>query len=560
MSSSANIQALVSNLSQKSKHLKEELTSRDEIISKVLSKVGLNDDTPRSTNSVSPNQAKSWVSGSSRANKGKASTSQGLGASTSTPCRTNQLPSSRLASGQQKTPTRQLKTPPGQQKRAGTPKTASPTANPLQMMTRNMPKSFSSTRDALYVHIEIIWNLLELKEIPGLPHPITLTKFNSQFSDADQIARSSKNVEGTPLIPVTDIVTLKSLWLARQKIGKGIVNLEDFFVDYTQATLACLGLSIWGPDLDDSPQSLYNKACRQAALKYFWQAAAGGAYAYMNISKKYKKDLELLIPKYNHYVHFLQKKCYKREEKQVGKFCEDKEHKVIGRERDRLRDTRLKFALAQKLPKQYQKIISNVSAHSNNECNSKKGLYIIKTLKFRSENTTKFFCRLDADMLVSDELEQKHVQRRKREPAVPPKPLLFPKPPKGLPLDFYDPAWFNNLLTQKRIDVANTRAVAFLPDASKSLQGKKLPAEKLLDKQFTKHYFDKLLEPYDLTHEIENEEEEDTSDTENDSSYFGEEINFNDTSGDSEPDDNNYENLENPDDAMECADKDIEYN
>ena len=139
MSSNADIHALVSTLSQQSKHLKEELASRDELISKLLSTVVLNDNTPDSTNSVSPSQAKSGASGSSQAKKGKASTSQGLGASTSTPCRTN----SRSASGQQKTPTRQQKTPTSQQMHAGTPKTnspktASPTANPLQMITRNV--------------------------------------------------------------------------------------------------------------------------------------------------------------------------------------------------------------------------------------------------------------------------------------------------------------------------------------------------------------------------------------------------------------------------------------
>jgi len=72
MSSNAKIQALVSTLSQQSKHLKEEFVSRDELISKLLSTVRLNDNTPDSTNSVSPNQAKSGASGSSQAKKGKA--------------------------------------------------------------------------------------------------------------------------------------------------------------------------------------------------------------------------------------------------------------------------------------------------------------------------------------------------------------------------------------------------------------------------------------------------------------------------------------------------------
>ncbi|KNZ55276.1 hypothetical protein VP01_2722g3 [Puccinia sorghi] len=275
---------------------------------------------------------------------------------------------------------------------------------------------------------------------------------------------------------------------------ESIVNLDNFFLDYTQGTLAFLGLHIWGPDLDDSPQSLYNKACRQAALKSFRQAAAGGAYAYMNISKKYAKALELLIPTYNHYVHFLQKQRYEREKKQVGKFYEDEERKVIGRARDKV-NAHLKFSLAQKLPKRYQKIISNLSSHSNNEYDSKKGLNIIKTLKFQSENATKFFHHLDAAI-------------RKQEPAVPSKPSLFPKPPR----DF--------------------RLISLIP-----------LAEKLLDKQFTKHYFDKLLNHITSLIKLKMRRIHQTLRM----------------IAAIEPDDDDFENLKNPDDAMECADKDIAY-
>ncbi|KNZ60807.1 hypothetical protein VP01_14974g1, partial [Puccinia sorghi] len=100
----------------------------------------------------------------------------------------------------------------------------------------------------------------------------------------------------------------------------------------------------------------------QAALKSFRQAAAGGAYTYMNINSKYAKDLKLLIPDYNHYVHFMQKNQYEREKKEIGKFRADEERK--------------------RLPKQYQRMISDVNAHSNDEYNPSKGCYYIKKLKF----------------------------------------------------------------------------------------------------------------------------------------------------------------------------------
>ncbi|KAA1137645.1 hypothetical protein PGTUg99_017935 [Puccinia graminis f. sp. tritici] len=543
MASASDIQAIIAAaLEQQSKNLEAQLATRDEAISKLMAKASLIDDSPKSskTKSNTPKPGGSSKSNSTPINKGKASTAQGLGTSKSaTPKKSNHpsprnTPSSqqRTPSSQQKTPSSHQKSPSNQRKRSVTPKTKSPPANPLQMITKNMPESFSQTRDALYAHIKIIWNLLEQKTIPGPPPSDSLREFNSRFSDANEIEQTAENTNAPSLIPVKDIQTLKSLKLGRRKVGKGLVHLEDFFVEYTQATLARLGLRIWAPDLEDSPDSLYNEACRQAALKTFRQAACSDAYAYMNINKNHAKNLQLLIPTYNHYVHFLQKNRYEREKKEVGKFRANEERKVIGRARDRLRDARLKFALGQKLPKRYQNIIADVNSHSDDEYDARNAVYIIKTLKFRSANATKFFRRLDAAMLQADELDRKRVQRRKR--VVPPtvRESIFPRPPKGLPLDFYDPTWFNNLLTQQRIEVADTRQVAFLPDAAQSLMGKQIPSEKLTDKQFTAKFFDTLAAPYDLTHEIENEDDDENETEEEDNgSYAGEEIDLNDTSG-----------------------------
>ncbi|WAQ90763.1 hypothetical protein PtA15_13A162 [Puccinia triticina] len=93
-------------------------------------------------------------------------------------------------------------------------------------------------------------------------------------------------------------------------------------------------MHVWAPDLEDLPDSLYNKACRQVALKSFRQAAVGGAFAYMNIQKKYAVDLGLLIPAYTHFVHYLQANWYNQEKNKDGKFQMDKERKVISKARE----------------------------------------------------------------------------------------------------------------------------------------------------------------------------------------------------------------------------------
>ncbi|KAI7950015.1 hypothetical protein MJO28_008836 [Puccinia striiformis f. sp. tritici] len=197
------------------------------------------------------------------------------------------------------------------------------------------------------------------------------------------------------------------------------------------------------------------------------------------------------------------------------------------------------------LPKQYQKVISNINCHSDDKFSVNGGGYIIKTLKFRSPNTTKFFRCVNAAILKSDELEGKCIQRCRQIVPSTPEESLFTKPPKGQPLDFYEPEWFNDLLPQQRIDTANTCEVAFLPDASQSLMGKKLASEKLSDRKFTKQFFD-----YNA----------DETDVEEDASYAGEAMNLADTLGE---DDDKYTEMEEgaseflddfADDTMETSD------
>lgn len=107
---------------------------------------------------------------------------------------------------------------------------------------------------------------------------------------------------------------------------------------------------------------------------------------------------------------------------------------------------------------------------------------------------------------------------RRRICKLPKKPILsdLKKAPKNLAIDFYDPVWFNQLqMGQKRL-VANTGAVAFLPNAAQSLAPVRHPDEKLGDKVFTGKYRDIICEPYELSDDedaFDDNEDESGSDT-----------------------------------------------
>ncbi|KAG0139854.1 hypothetical protein CROQUDRAFT_54133, partial [Cronartium quercuum f. sp. fusiforme G11] len=134
----------------------------------------------------------------------------------------------------------------------------------------------------------------------------------------------------------------------------------------------------------------------------------------------------------------------------------------------------------------YLKMLHKIDAHSDDEYNPKRDMYIVKTLPFRSAKAGQFMQRVDDHMLKSKQLARRPDQKRTRLRPLCPQPSVFTKPPKGLPLDFYNVTWFNEALSNsQKQDIADIHLVMFLPDATHSLLGKAHPDEKLSDKKFT---------------------------------------------------------------------------
>ncbi|MBW0579827.1 hypothetical protein O181_119542 [Austropuccinia psidii MF-1] len=62
--------------------------------------------------------------------------------------------------------------------------------------------------------------------------------------------------------------------------------------------------------------------------------------------------------------------------------------------------------------------------------------------------------------------------------------------------------WYNSRTAGKKTISADTFNVAFLPDASLSIRGNQHPYEKLNDRRFNEKYWDQLIEPYNISHNI----------------------------------------------------------
>ncbi|MBW0472341.1 hypothetical protein O181_012056 [Austropuccinia psidii MF-1] len=169
-------------------------------------------------------------------------------------------------------------------------------------------------------------------------------------------------------------------------------------------------------------------------------------------------------------------------------------------------------------------ILANPDAHSEDEYNPIKYIYIIKQMECWSDNVNVFLCRVDEGILKAEEASGKCSQRHEHNLPEPGEASIRKTVPNKLPIDFYNPDWFNNYKAGQKRQFSDVHQVALFPDASKCLFVKQHPDERLSNKQFTQKYRDQILEPYNISHVIENDEELDVDSNTNNKSYELEDI------------------------------------
>lgn len=181
-----------------------------------------------------------------------------------------------------------------------------------------------------------MWGLFKPDDVPPPPDEDLLKEFYSRFSDAEAIDACIDNAASPDVIAQNDILTLRSASAGGQKLGRSMGRLDETHILYVHAVLAKVGIRKWGPDLCAAHDSLFNSACRLTAIATFWQLCGAGAYDSMNVNLKYVNSLSLMVPTYNHYVHFVMANKFKVEMKEFGKTKFLSERKGAQKNRERV--------------------------------------------------------------------------------------------------------------------------------------------------------------------------------------------------------------------------------
>ncbi|KAH9813763.1 hypothetical protein DFH28DRAFT_1127883 [Melampsora americana] len=173
-----------------------------------------------------------------------------------------------------------LKTPKSSIKKTAKVPTPPRRLHPLQISSDATPAGFKNCRDALYVHIKMMWGLHKTTDIPTKPDATLLRDFYQRFSSTQEVEGVVEDPCSPKLIALETIISMKELRAGGGKIARGLGHIDQGSIFYMHGVLAKVGIRAWGPDLDDAPDSLYNSCTTRPAKSHaskrfanFWPPA-----------------------------------------------------------------------------------------------------------------------------------------------------------------------------------------------------------------------------------------------------------------------------------------------
>ncbi|MBW0589112.1 hypothetical protein O181_128827 [Austropuccinia psidii MF-1] len=114
----------------------------------------------------------------------------------------------------------------------------------------------------------------------------------------------------------------------------------------------------------------------------------------------------------------------------------------------------------------------------------------------------------------------KNDERKPRYQPKVPIPSTMTKAPKLMPLEFYPPEWFNKLNYSEHFIIADTKKVAFIPTSNFQMSQQVNSNDFLGDRTLNQKYWDIVMQPYDLSHEIAKSSNEDEDSEESQMNEF----------------------------------------
>ncbi|KAJ7620645.1 hypothetical protein DFH06DRAFT_942862, partial [Mycena polygramma] len=338
-----------------------------------------------------------------------------------------------------------------------------------QMFRADVPPEALSTKETIQNHIRFIWGCLTSGKAPRSAFPEDVSIFNMRFNGLTVAELRRTGQLGRPIISPTDVgLDVKEAIRSKSKIISAFYKVEESAILHVRTYLARLGLRSWAPDFTQSPYSMYNTTMRMCAIDTFRFLVAGTHYDFLRPNTSFLNDFGLLTGMYDHFVHHYMCEKWKTEIRAPGGNETAAERNNASQARIRLHNSRQTYLKGAAAPKGVRLMFS-LKATSDDE-STPTGPRALA----REERSSEADCVIRAvDKLMVQELQDAGKTRsaNNRVRRVAPtfgqrNPSRFHEIPKNMPIQYYDPDWFNDRPPQARAKLAPQLLVAFAPGSS----------------------------------------------------------------------------------------------
>ncbi|KZV99785.1 hypothetical protein EXIGLDRAFT_831179 [Exidia glandulosa HHB12029] len=387
---------------------------------------------------------------------------------------------------------------------------------------------------AFYLHIRVIWGIIEVTDIPEPPDTDTLETFNQRFNSMDQIIDARNKLADVPP-PNNDMISriqeLRANFSSNSRNAKQASRLSDVILGYVFALIMHFRLRRFKPDFRQSPSSTYNLVHRLIAIDTWRQALAAGAYdGIPGIDKSFIDDFLLWTRAADHFINHYIRKIYEREQRYPGIM---KEIATRDAERGRQRAlaaARVKWLKAAQYPQRVIDLVGSIDGTSDDEASSipvsgganapsvTVDVYRIRKKVGRADVVTKFIRHIDRARKqgqvqrsgsrltpVQAAKQKAGKQERTRIEVDDPAFVSIERLPTKVPLDWYDPTAFNACDVSFRAKFLKTEPTIAMPDNLSLLtQTNPIPDwRRMTDKVWMRKHGKARLAKYDLPTAIE---------------------------------------------------------
>ncbi|KAJ7159877.1 hypothetical protein C8R43DRAFT_1124237 [Mycena crocata] len=339
---------------------------------------------------------------------------------------------------------------------------------PYQFKPTQIPKEFIGTRDAAHTHGYILYGITRSDAAPAQPSDEHIARFNLRYVPGfiatleDRLRKEASEHSGAAAM--VKFLRTSARENARQgcNIASNILGINEAFLLAIYSAVLNAGLEFFLPDLLSPPDTIYNQIHELVFIQTFRIVCAGFAYKFVSPTTSAVNNNALLVSIYHNFLY-----AYMRGKTKLGtaRLLKNKEDNNTSRRRKTLCQDRVRFSLVDKQPPRVITMISDPHAHSDDESASDgegNEVHLINEKGPpgpRSESATTWLRVLDPrrkKLKRSMGRKGKKEERKRRAGDDAVVSDLSYQIPKTTTIDWFDPAYFNDLPAGIRFNYAKT--------------------------------------------------------------------------------------------------------